>query len=74
MINSIAVRRGLSESEANKYWDKVNSRNPTGRLGTAEEVAEACVFLTSHRSTFINGQTLSVDGGMGVFYSYQVQV
>jgi NAD(P)-dependent dehydrogenase (short-subunit alcohol dehydrogenase family)/uncharacterized protein (DUF1330 family) len=36
---------------------------PLGRRGTAWEVAYASLFLLSHESTFITGQTLVVDGG-----------
>lgn len=37
---------------------------PLKRGGTAEDVANACVFLASDMSSYITGQTLSVDGGM----------
>jgi len=33
------------------------------RLGTADEIAEAVVFLASSRARWITGQTLMVDGG-----------
>ena len=36
---------------------------PLGRRGTAWEAAYASLFLLSHESTFITGQTLAVDGG-----------
>jgi NAD(P)-dependent dehydrogenase (short-subunit alcohol dehydrogenase family) len=36
---------------------------PLGRRGTAWEAAYASLFLLSHESTFITGQTLPVDGG-----------
>ncbi len=37
---------------------------PLKRGGTPEDVANACVFLASDMSSYITGQTLSVDGGM----------
>lgn len=37
---------------------------PLKRGGTAEDVANACIFLASDMSAYITGQTLSVDGGM----------
>jgi NAD(P)-dependent dehydrogenase (short-subunit alcohol dehydrogenase family) len=39
-------------------------RQIVGRLGTAEEVAEAIVFLASERASFVHGSVLVVDGGM----------
>lgn len=37
---------------------------PLNRFGTAEEVADAVDFLASDRSTYITGQTLSINGGL----------
>ena len=39
---------------------------PAGRLGTAEDMADAVVFLASDQSRFITGAGLPVDGGMGM--------
>lgn len=43
------------------YVASVKAKVPLGRLGTAEEVGAAVVFLMSN--TFMNGETLHVDGG-----------
>ena len=40
--------------------------NPTGHMGTPDEVADAVVFLASDASRFVNGVGLPVDGGMGM--------
>jgi 3-oxoacyl-[acyl-carrier protein] reductase len=40
------------------------ARNPTGRMATPEEVANAVVFLASPRASFISGINLICDGGM----------
>ena len=37
---------------------------PFGRIGQAEDVAEAVLFLVSDKSSYITGQTINVDGGM----------
>lgn len=39
-------------------------RNPTGRMGTPAEVANAVVFLASPRASFITGTNLIVDGAL----------
>ena len=37
---------------------------PLGTLGTPEDVANVCLFLASQESSYITGQTITVDGGM----------
>ena len=39
------------------------ARQPMGRLGSAEEMAAAYLFLASDESSFTTGTTLVVDGG-----------
>lgn len=39
------------------------ARQPTGRLGTAEEIAELVVYLASDASAFMSGAALVIDGG-----------
>lgn len=39
-------------------------QTPLGRLGTAEEIAAAAVFLAGPDSTFVTGQVLSPNGGL----------
>ncbi len=38
--------------------------NPTGRMGTPQEMANAVVFLSSPRASFITGTNLVVDGAL----------
>lgn len=40
------------------------SKVPLGSLGTADDVAEAVLFLASDKAAYITGQTLAVDGGL----------
>lgn len=44
--------------------DQVVSRSVLARIGTAEEIASAVLFLASERASFITGQSLVVDGGI----------
>ena len=39
------------------------ARQPRGRLGTAEEMAAACLYLASDEADFITGVVFEVDGG-----------
>jgi len=41
----------------------VASAIPMGRFGTVDEIADAIVFLASHRSSFVTGHALVIDGG-----------
>ena len=66
-INAIAP--GFIESEMTKALGdsilaEVSKRIPAKRLGKAEEVAAAVLFLASPAASYITGQTLVVDGGM----------
>ena len=42
----------------------LEKRTPAGRWGRVEELVGACVFLASPASSFVNGHTLYVDGGV----------
>ncbi len=44
-------------------WREFSAVQPLNRLGTAEECAEAALFLCSDASSFITGVALPVDGG-----------
>lgn len=42
---------------------QLEAREPIGRVGTPEEVAEAVVWLCSDAASFVTGHTMTVDGG-----------
>ena len=43
---------------------------PLGRVGTSDDVADACLFLSSPASRWITGTTITVDGGVTTHPSY----
>jgi 3-oxoacyl-[acyl-carrier protein] reductase len=51
----------ISTPERKEAADK---RHPLGRVGTADELADAAYFLLSPSSSWITGQVLKIDGGM----------
>jgi NAD(P)-dependent dehydrogenase (short-subunit alcohol dehydrogenase family) len=40
---------------------------PLGRLGTSEDVAQACLYLASDMAAYVTGQVLSVNGGLHIY-------
>jgi 2-keto-3-deoxy-L-fuconate dehydrogenase len=62
-ITTLAATTGKSVPEARSAFV---SRQPMGRLGTAEEIAAAAVYLASDESGFTTGTTLVVDGGFSL--------
>jgi 3-oxoacyl-[acyl-carrier protein] reductase len=52
---------GIMESDFRK---DVESRTPLGRIGQAEDIAPAAVFLASQDSRWITGETLFISGGL----------
>ena len=44
-------------------WAAYEAAQPMGRLGTAEECADAALWLSSNEASFITGVALPIDGG-----------
>jgi NAD(P)-dependent dehydrogenase (short-subunit alcohol dehydrogenase family) len=51
-------------NDPEKVMETCNRMHPLGRVGKAEEVADAIVYLASPMASFITGAALMVDGGM----------
>lgn len=49
-----------------KQKEAILAKVPAGRLGTAEDVAAAAVYLASNEAAYVTGQTLHVNGGMAM--------
>ena len=68
-VRSNVVAPGFIETEMTAKLDEKVVQGwrdgiPLKRGGQPEDIANACVFLASDMSSYITGQTLSVDGGM----------
>jgi NAD(P)-dependent dehydrogenase (short-subunit alcohol dehydrogenase family) len=61
VIESPMLDRLLGQNP--EYRASLAALHPIGRLGAAEEVAEAVVWLCSDFASFVTGQVLAVDGG-----------
>lgn len=55
---------GLTKEQAEQFAQQSATQIPLGRVGVADEIATAVVFLASSDSSFISGIDLVVDGGM----------
>jgi len=65
VVTELHRRAYMSEEAYGAFLEHSKTTHPLGRVGAAEEVAEAIAFLASPRSAWITGVTLPVDGGRG---------
>jgi len=69
-VNVVApslTQTGLAEKFINtpEKIEASNKRHPLGRIGQPSDLAEAITFLLSNKSSWMTGQVLGLDGGMG---------
>jgi NAD(P)-dependent dehydrogenase (short-subunit alcohol dehydrogenase family) len=65
--NVVAPGLVLTETAKGAVADVVErraERNPSGRLGTPDDIAACVAYLLSSDAAFVNGQVVSVDGGI----------
>ncbi|MEQ8800844.1 SDR family NAD(P)-dependent oxidoreductase [Haliea sp.] len=70
-IRSNVIFPGVAMTPLQARWDgkkeiqeAVANHVPIGRMGTAEDMANACLFLLSDKASYITGTELTVDGGL----------
>ena len=66
LVNAVAPGTILTDMTAalsEAHFKKMKEEAFTKRLGTPEDIANACVFLASDESDFISGEVLTVSGG-----------
>ena len=65
-VNAVApgpIRTDMIKIIPDDMLTRLKEQCPLGRLGEPEEIADAILFLASDMSTYINGQTIVIDGG-----------
>ena len=54
----------MTDKLDNKFRETIISKIPSARLGEPDDIANAVLFLCTDQSSYINGETLHVNGGM----------
>lgn len=68
-IRSNSICPGMALTPLQARWDAetvkaIGNYAPLGRVGTAEDMASAALFLLSDASSYVTGIELAVDGGL----------
>jgi 3-oxoacyl-[acyl-carrier protein] reductase len=66
-INCISpgfIKTAMTDKIDEKFKDIIISKIPSARLGEPDDIANAVLFLSSDQSSYINGETIHVNGGM----------
>ena len=66
-INCISpgfIKTAMTDKLDEKFKETIISKIPSARLGEPDDIANAVLFLCSSQSSYINGETLHVNGGM----------
>ncbi|MGQ0644383.1 MAG: 3-oxoacyl-[acyl-carrier-protein] reductase [Elusimicrobiota bacterium] len=67
LVNAIApgfIRTAMTDKLSDEQKKALSSLIPLERLGEAQDVANAALFLATEESSYITGQVISVNGGM----------
>ena len=66
-INCISpgfIKTAMTDNIDEKFKEVIVSKIPSARLGEPDDIANTVLFLSSHQSDYINGETIHVNGGM----------
>jgi 3-oxoacyl-[acyl-carrier protein] reductase len=58
------VETDMTSDLGNEMKEVLIDATPAGRLGTPQDIANAIVFLSSSKASFITGQAIAIDGGL----------
>ena len=68
-VNCVApgfIATAMTDALADEQKEKLNAGIPAGRMGAVDDIASACVYLSSNEAAYVTGQTLHVNGGMAM--------
>ena len=68
-VNCVApgfIATAMTDALNDEQKARLSGSIPAGRMGTAEEIAAAAVYLASDEAAYVTGQTLHVNGGMAM--------
>jgi len=58
------IKTAMTDKIDEKFKEVIISKIPSARLGEPDDIANAVLFLSSDQSSYINGETIHVNGGM----------
>ena len=58
------IKTTMTDKIDDKFKEVIVSKIPSARLGEPDDIANAVLFLSSDQSSYINGETIHVNGGM----------
>lgn len=68
-VNAVApgfIKTDMTDKLSDQVKDAMAAQIPLKRFGETKDIAETVAFLASDRAAYITGQTIQVDGGMGM--------
>ena len=68
-VNAVApgfIQTAMTDVLTDQQKDAIAARIPLGRMGKAEEIAAAVVYLASEEAAYVTGETIHINGGMAM--------
>ena len=69
-VNAVSpgwIRTDMTADVTEEEMDEAVAEIPMGRIGEVEEIASVVAYLSSHESSYVTGQVLHVNGGVGLY-------
>ena len=68
-VNAVApgfIQTAMTDALTDQQKDAIATRIPLARMGKAEEIAAAVVYLASEEAAYVTGETIHINGGMAM--------